>query len=243
MTCCLVLVCGAVCCAVLCPWVRCCAALLRIAPPRVVLFCAVLCYFARLVPLLAVLCFQALCFFAFPARCVLRAVSPLPWCVGACCCSPLCFVLCVCAVCVLGSCAARSLSSLLCAVLYRVALVRLLCAVRVVCAVWGAWCCGALLCVVPCPVVLCGAVLGVAHIRQLGAGVVRLGRRACKSKDVTHGVYDPISGLCGARQFYIRHSNSSHQFCGLSNPSIGVCQVLGGECNGIELQRMRSRTL
>ena len=60
VVCCRVLVCNAVCFAVLCPWVRCCAALLRVAPPGIVLFCAVLCCVARLVPLLAVLCPRAL---------------------------------------------------------------------------------------------------------------------------------------------------------------------------------------
>ena len=52
--CCRVLVCVAVCCAVLCPWMWCCAALLRVALPGVVLFCAVLRCVACLVPLLAV---------------------------------------------------------------------------------------------------------------------------------------------------------------------------------------------
>ena len=100
-------------------------------------------------------------FCGFPPHCVLCTVPVVPWCVGAWCCLLLCSVLCVCAVCVLRCGAARSLSSQLCAVLCRAVLVRLLCAVHVVCAVCGAWCCGALLCVVLCPLVFSGAVLGL----------------------------------------------------------------------------------
>ena len=48
----------------------------------------------------------------------------------------------LCAVCVPGCCSVRSLSSPLCAVLCFAVLVRLRCAVRVVLAVVGAWCCG-----------------------------------------------------------------------------------------------------
>ena len=48
----------------------------------------------------------------------------------------------LCAVCVPGCCAVRSLSSTLCAVLCFAVLVRSRCAVRVVLAVVGAWCCG-----------------------------------------------------------------------------------------------------
>ena len=85
-------------------------------------------------------------------RCVLR-------------CSPALCVFCrgavVRAVCVLGCCAVRSLCSPLCAVLCFAVLVRSRCAVRVVRAVVGAWCCGALLCVVLFPVVCPGAVLGL----------------------------------------------------------------------------------
>ena len=88
----------------------------------------------------AALCFAALCFAVFP-----RAV---------------CSVLCVfCRGAVVR--AVRSLCSPLCAVLCFAVLVRSRCAVRVVCAVAGAWCCGALLCVVLFPVVCRGAVLGL----------------------------------------------------------------------------------
>ena len=64
-----------------------------------------------------------------------------------------------CAVCVLGCCVVRSLSSSLCAVLCFTVLVRWHCAVCVVRAVVGAWCCGALLCVALFSLVFCGAVL------------------------------------------------------------------------------------
>ena len=141
------------CCAVR-PWVRCCAALLRVVSPGVVLSCALLRSFgaaaccalpsgaARRPRLLrsAALCFAALCFAVFP-----RAV---------------CSVLCVfCRGAVVR--AVRSLCSPFCAVLCFAVLVRSRCAVRVVRAVAGAWCCGALLCVVLFPVVCRGAVLGL----------------------------------------------------------------------------------
>ena len=163
-------VCRVLCCAV-CPWVRCCAGLLRVVPPGVVLPCVVLLCCARLVPLLVAPCPLALPVALGPCalrRCVLR-------------CSPvLCALCCVCfvvawwcvllfaallfAVCVPGCCAVCSLSSPLCAVLCFAVLVRLRCAVRVVRAVAGAWCCGALLCVlcvVLFPLVCCGALLGL----------------------------------------------------------------------------------
>ena len=141
------------CCAVR-PWVRCCAALLRVVSPGVVLSCALLRSFgaaaccavpsgaARRPRALcsAALCVAALCFAVFP-----RAV---------------CSVLCVfCRGAVVR--AVRSLCSPLCAVLCFAVLVRSRCAVRVVRAVAGAWCCGALLCVVLFPVVCRGAVLGL----------------------------------------------------------------------------------
>ena len=87
-------VCRVLCCAVR-PWLRCCAALLRVVSSGVVLSCAVLCSLGAAarcaVPSCAArcpgaLCSAALCFVVFP-----RAV----WRGGACCCSPLCFVLCV----------------------------------------------------------------------------------------------------------------------------------------------------
>ena len=105
VVCCFGLRCRVLCCAV-CPWVRCCAALLRVVPPGVALLCAVLFCCARLVPLLLsralwrclspwgpALCRAALC--GVPPRCVLCAVCVLSWRVDACCCSLLCFVLCV----------------------------------------------------------------------------------------------------------------------------------------------------
>ena len=162
---------GAVCrllCSAVCPWVRCCAAMLRVVPPSALLSCVVLFCCACLVPLLV-----APCPLALPValgtcalrRCVLRCSPVLCslccvcfvvawWCV-------LLFAALLCAVCVPGRCAVRSLSSLLCAVLCFAVLVHLRCAVRVVRAVAGAWCCGALLCVVLCPLVCWGAVLGL----------------------------------------------------------------------------------
>ena len=92
-----------------------------------------------------VLCGAVFC--GVPPRCVLCAVCVLSWRAGARCCSPLWFVLCV------------SWGVVLC-VPCPLCVVRLLCAVRVVCAVAGAWCFGALLCVVLFPLVFCGAVLG-----------------------------------------------------------------------------------
>ena len=161
-------VCRVLCCAV-CPSVRCCAALLHVVPPGVVLSCAVLLCCARLVPLLVAPCPPALPVAPGPCalrRCILRCSRALCalccvcfvvawWCV-------LLFAALLCAVCVLGCCAVRSLSSPLCAVLCFAVLVRLRCAARVVRAVAGAWCCGALLCVVRFPSVCCGAVLGLA---------------------------------------------------------------------------------
>ena len=181
VACCLVLVCVSVCRAVLCgPG---CAALLRIVPPGVVLLCAVLFCCACLVSLLVVPCSLALPVALGPCalrRCVLRCSTAL----CALCC--VCFVVacwCVllsaavlCAVSVLGCRAVRSLSSPLCAVLCSVLLVCLHRAVRVVSAVAGTWCCGALLCVVLFPLVFCGVVLGLTArgcllVVFLGVGV------------------------------------------------------------------------
>ena len=129
--------------------VLCCVSLgavLRRAAARCVLRCC------------AVLC----CVVLVGCRCLLRRAlwrCPLPWgpvlCGAAFCGVPpccVCFVVarwCVllfaalfCAVCVPGYCAVRSLSSPLCAVLCFAVLVRSRCAVRVVRAVAGAWCCG-----------------------------------------------------------------------------------------------------
>ena len=160
-------VCGVLCCAV-CPWARCCAALLRGVPSGVVLLCAVLLCCAGSMPLLVVPCPLVL-----PV-----ALGPCPVRHFALRCSPaLCALCCVCfvvacrcallfaavrrAVFVLGCCAVRSLSSPLCAVLCLAVLVHLRCAVRVLRAVAGAWCCGALLCVVLFPLVFCVAVPGL----------------------------------------------------------------------------------
>ena len=129
--------------------VLCCASLgavLRRAAARCVLRCC------------AVLC----CVVLVGCRCLLRRAlwrCPLPWgpvlCGVAFCGAPpccVCFVVArwwvllfaalLCAVCVPGCCAVRSLSSPLSVVLCFAVLVRLRCAVRVVRAVAGAWCCG-----------------------------------------------------------------------------------------------------
>ena len=87
-------VCRVLCCAV-CPGLRCCAALLRVVSPGVVLLCAVLFCCAQLVPSGAprrpgALCIAALCFAVLP-----RAVCVLSLRAGVCCCSRLCFRLCV----------------------------------------------------------------------------------------------------------------------------------------------------
>ena len=174
--------CRVLCCAV-CFWVRCCAALLRVVLPGVVLLCAVLFCCAHSVPLL-----------------VLPWPLALPVALGPCAvrscvlqCSPaLCALCCVCfvvvcwcvlffaavlfSVCVLGGRAVRSLSPPLWAVLCSAVLVRVRCAVCVVRAVAGAWCCGALLCVVLFPLVFCVAVLdlvarGCLLVACFGVGV------------------------------------------------------------------------
>ena len=88
------------CCAVR-PWMRCYATPLRVVSPGVVLSCAVLRSFGAVaccaVPSGAarrpVLCGAVFC--GVPPRCVLCAVCVLSWRGGACCCSPLCLVLCV----------------------------------------------------------------------------------------------------------------------------------------------------
>ena len=96
------------------------------------------------------LCSAALCFAVFPpAVCSVRCV----FCRGAVVRAVVRRSASCCAVC--------SPSPPLCAVLCFALLVRLRCAVRVVRAVAGAWCCGALLCVVLFPLVCCGAVLGL----------------------------------------------------------------------------------
>ena len=131
---------------------------------RPVLCCRVLCC-ARLVPLLVAPCPLALPVALGPCalrRCVLR-------------CSPgaVCSVLCVfcrgavvravvrrsalCCVCLGVLCCAFPVLSVLCGAV----LVLSRCAVRVVRAAAGAWCCGALLCVVLFPVVCRGALLGL----------------------------------------------------------------------------------
>ena len=157
---------GAVCRVVLCvpgcgAAPRCCALC------RPVLCCRALCC-APVVPLLVAPCPLALPIALGPCalrRCVLRCSPALcalccvcfvvaRWCV-------LLFAALLCAVCVPGCCAVRSLCSPLCAVLCFAVLVRSRCAVRVVRAVAGAWRCGALLCVVLFPVVCRGAVLGL----------------------------------------------------------------------------------
>ena len=160
--------CRVPCCAV-CPWVRCCAALLRVVPPGVVLLCAVLFCCACLVSLLVVLCplelpvalgpcaLRRCVLWCSPALCALCCVCFLL----ACWCALL-FAAVLCAVCVLACHAVRSLFPPLCAVLCSVVVVRLSRAVRVVRAVAGAWCCGALPCVVLFPLLFCGLVLGLA---------------------------------------------------------------------------------
>ena len=87
------------------------------------------------------LCSAALC-------CVLWRSAVVWWCAVVLCClfvslpvPVVCFCRCASAVCVLGCRAVGSLSSSPCAVLCFAVLVPLRCAVRVVCAVSGAWCC------------------------------------------------------------------------------------------------------
>ena len=217
-------------CCVVSPWVRCCAALLRFVPHGVVLLCAVLFCCARLVPLLVVPCPLALPVALGPCalrRCVLRC-SPA---VCALCCvffvvawwCALFFAALLCAVCVLGCCAVRPLSSPLCAVLCFAVLVRLRCAVPVVRAVAGAWCCGALPCVMLLSLVCCGAVLGL-----VACGFLLV---AC------FGVGVPVSprgllpcGWCGL----LWCSTSLCVFCGavLSRGAVLLCSAVFLRCCG-----------
>ena len=154
------------CCAVR-PWVRRCAALLRVVSPGLVLSCAVLRSFGAAaccaVPYGAArrpgfLCSAALCFAVFP-----RAVCVLSWRGGACCCSPLCFVLCVsrgavlcvpCALCSVRCCAslcwcARVVLFVWCVLLLAPGAVVRCCVLCCFlwCAVVGCWVCW--------PVVVC----------------------------------------------------------------------------------------
>ena len=159
--------CRVLCCTV-CPCLRCFAALLRVVPPVVLLLCALLFCFARGVPLLVVPCPLALPIALGPCslrHCILRCSPALCAlccvCLVVACWCVLLFAAVLCAVCALGCHAVRSLSSPLCAVLCFAVLVRLRCAVLVMRTVAGAWCCGALLCVVLFPLVFCGAVLGL----------------------------------------------------------------------------------
>ena len=220
-------VCHVLCCAV-CPGVRCCAALLRVVPPGVVLSCAVLLCCAPLVPLLVAPCPLALPVALGP--CALRR------CVSQC--SPalcaLCFVcffvawLCMllfaallCAVCVPGCCAVRSLCSLLCAVLCFAVLVRLRCAVCVVRAVAGTWCCGALLCVLLFPLVCCGAVLGLVARGSLLVGFFCVGVPVWQRGLLPCG----CCGLCGALPPCV-------VFCGaaLSRGAVLLCSAVVLRC-------------
>ena len=132
----------AVCCVVLCV-PGCGAAPRYCALCPLVLCCPVLCC-ARWVPLLVAPCSLALPVALGPVLCgaVFCGVAPCcvcfvvaRWCV-------LLFTAPLCSVCVPGCCALRSLSSQLCAVLCFAVPVRSRCAVRVVRAVAGAWCCG-----------------------------------------------------------------------------------------------------
>ena len=99
-----------------------------------------------------VLCGAVFC--GVPPRCVLCAVCVLSWCGGACCCSPLCLVLCVSRGAVLCvPCALRSVRC--CASLCWCARVVLLCGA---CCCWRLvlWC-AAVCCAVSCGVPRCGA--------------------------------------------------------------------------------------
>ena len=141
--------CGVLCCAVR-PWVRCCAALLRVVSSGVVLSCAVLCSLGAAaccaVPSGAARCPGVLCSAALHFAVLPRAVCVLSWRGGACCCSPLCFVLCV----------SRG------AVLYVPCPLRSVCCCAspcwCACVVLFVWC---VLLLVPGAVVCRGAVLGL----------------------------------------------------------------------------------
>ena len=134
-------------CAVLYPWVLCCAALLRVVLPGVALFRALLFCFALL---------------GAVARCVVSwgAVRrPVVLCLRHCalsCLAALCVFCCgvllpgvvLCAVCVLGCRAVRSLSSPPCAVLLCFPALPW-CPAPLCCALWwcaAVWCCGVLSC-------------------------------------------------------------------------------------------------
>ena len=116
---------------------RCCA----LCPP--VLCCPVLCC-ARWVPLLVAPCSLALAVALGPVLCgaVFCGVAPCCVCFVVARWCALLFTALLCSVCVPGCCAVRSLSSPLCAVLCFAVPLRSRCAVRVVRAAAGAWCCG-----------------------------------------------------------------------------------------------------
>ena len=132
------------------PWVRCCAALLHVVSSGVVLSCAVLCSLGAAaccaVPSGAARCPGALCSAALRFAVLPRAVCVLSWRGSACCCSPLCFALCVSRGAVL--CVPCPLRSVRCC--------ASLC--WCVCVVLFVWC---VLLLVPGAVVCRGAVLGL----------------------------------------------------------------------------------
>ena len=176
VVCCLVWVCGAVCCAVLWVWVRCSAASLRAAPPGVVLFCALLCCFAPLLPLLAVSvalgssAFRPCVLWCSPALCALCCV-----CFAVVCWCELLFAAVLCAVCAccvcpgVSYCAFVVLSTLCSAVLRCAGVLALCCS----CGPRCLWClvlwCVAVCCAVSCGVLWCGAGF---HRPQLSSGGV-----------------------------------------------------------------------
>ena len=142
--------CGALCRWVLCRCVLCCFVALILVPllivprPLMLPFALGFCALWRCVlPCSPVLCALCCVYFVVACSCALLFAA-----VG-------------CAVCVLGCCAVRSLSSPLCAVLCFAVPVRLCCAVRVVRAIVDAWCCDALLCVALFLLEFCGLVLGL----------------------------------------------------------------------------------
>ena len=120
----------------------------------------------------SVLCCPVLCSVVLCCRVAVCCPALLFVCVVACACCLL-PVAALSAVCVLGCRAVRSLSSPLCAVLCRAVLVRLGCAIRVVCAVSGAWCCCSL---VSLPVVW-GPLVGLVPWRCLLLVCVGIGVR------------------------------------------------------------------
>ena len=137
-------------------------------------------------------CSAALCSVLLRCAVVWWCVVSSAVCLRRCLC--LLFVSCRCAsaVCVLGCCAVRSLSSPPCAALCCAVLVPFLCAVRVVCAVSGGWCCWFL---VSLPFVV-GLLLSLVARRCRVVVCVGFGARVCSGRRSASSLWCPAPLCC-----------------------------------------------